>query len=52
MSVFKIIQELMAPSQTKGQTQFQVLLSLLPETHKAKWFAGAATSTADQAWPR
>ena len=49
MSVFKIIQELMAPSQTKGQTQFQALLSLLPETHKAKWFAGAATSTADQA---
>ena len=49
VSVFKIIQELMAPSQTKGQTQFQALLSLLPETHKAKWFAGAATSTADQA---
>ena len=22
---------------------------MLPETHKAKWFAGAATSTADQA---
>ena len=42
VSVFKIIQELMAPSQTKGQTQFQALLSLLPETHKAKWFAGAA----------
>lgn len=49
VSVFKIIQELMAPSQTKSQTQFQALLSLLPETHKAKWFAGAATSTADQA---
>ena len=49
VSVFKIIQELMAPSQTKGQTQFQVLLSMLPDTHKAKWFAGAATSTADQA---
>ena len=24
-------------------------MSLLPEAHKAKWFAGAATSTADQA---
>ncbi len=48
VSVFKIIQELMAPSQAKGQTQFQVLLSMLPDTHKAKWFAGAATSTADQ----
>ena len=48
VSVFKIIQELMAPSRTKGQTQFQELLSMLPETHKAKWFAGAATSTADQ----
>lgn len=49
VSVFKIIQELMAPNQSKGQTQFQVLLSMLPDTHKAKWFAGAATSTADQA---
>ena len=49
VSVFKIIQELMAPSQSKGQTQFQVLLSMLPDTHKAKWFAVAATSTADQA---
>lgn len=49
VSVFKIIQELMAPSQAKGQTQFQVMLSMLPDTHKAKWFAGAATSTADQA---
>ena len=49
VSVFKIIQELMAPSKAKGQTQFQVLLAMLPETHKAKWFAGAATSTADQA---
>ena len=49
VSVFKIIQELMAPSQAKGQTQFQMLLSMLPDTHKTKWFAGAATSTADQA---
>ena len=49
VSVFKIIQELMAPSQAKGQTKFQVMLSMLPDTHKAKWFAGAATSTADQA---
>ena len=49
VSVFKVIQELMGPGQTKGQTQFQELLALLPETHKAKWFAGAATSTADQA---
>ena len=49
VSVFKVIQELMGPGQTKGQTQFQELLALLPEAHKAKWFAGAATSTADQA---
>ena len=49
VSVFKVIQELMGPGQTKGQTQFQELLALLPETHKAKWFAGAATSTSDQA---
>ena len=50
VSVFKIIQELMAPVPgEKGRNQFQDLMDLLPPTHKARWFAGAATSTADQA---
>lgn len=49
VSVFKIIQELLAPGKTKGKNQFQELMELLPAEHKAKWFAGAALSTADQA---
>ncbi len=49
VSVFKIIQELMAPVPgEKGRNQFQDLMDLLPPTHKARWFAGAAISTADQ----
>ena len=49
VSVFKIIQELLAPGKTKGKNQFQELMELLPPEHKAKWFAGTALSTADQA---
>ena len=49
ISVFKLVQELLAPSQTKGKTQFQVLLDKLPENHKAKWFAGSALNSAEQA---
>lgn len=48
VSVFKIIQELLAPSSRKGQNQFQQLMELLPNDHKAKWFAGAALNTAEQ----
>lgn len=48
VSVFKIIQELLAPSQKKGKNQFQQLVELLPNDHKAKWFAGAALNTAEQ----
>lgn len=48
VSVFKIIQELLAPSQKKGKNQFQQLMDLLPNDHKAKWFAGAALNTAEQ----
>lgn len=49
VSVFKIIQELLAPSKKKGKNQFQQLVEMLPDDHKAKWFAGAALNTADQA---
>ena len=36
------------PSPVKGKNQFQILLEKLPDTHKAKWFAGAALNTAEQ----
>ena len=48
VSVFKIIQELLAPSNRKGKNQFQQLVDLLPNDHKAKWFVGAALNTAEQ----
>ncbi len=48
VSVFKIIQELLAPSGKKGKNQFQQLMELLPNDHKAKWFAGSALNTAEQ----
>ena len=48
VSVFKVIQELLAPSGSKGKNQFQQLMELLPNDHKAKWFAGAALNTAEQ----
>ena len=49
VSVFKIIQELMAPTLgDRKRNQFQDLMDLLPPTHKARWFAGAAISTAEQ----
>ena len=48
VSVFKIIQELLAPSGRKGRNQFQDLMDRLPNDHKAKWFAGAALNTAEQ----
>ena len=49
VSVFKLVQELLAPSGVKGKNQFQLLLAKLPPDHKAKWFAGAALHTSEQA---
>ena len=49
VSVFKLIQDLLAPSGVKGRTLFQILLAHLPDEHKTKWFAGAALNTAEQA---
>ena len=49
ISVFKLIQDLLAPSKVKGQNQFQILMQKLPPEHKARWFAGAALNTAEQA---
>ena len=49
VSVFKIIQDLLAPTGPRGRNQFQRIISLLPEEHKARWFAGAALNTSEQA---
>lgn len=48
VSVFKLVQDLLAPSKAKGKTSFHILMEKLPDTHKARWFAGAALNTAEQ----
>lgn len=48
VSVFKLIQDLLGPG-AQGKNQFQILMSYLPEEHKARWFAGAALNTSEQA---
>ena len=49
ISVFKMVQDLMVPSKVKGKSQFQLLMDKLPPEHKARWFAGAALNSAEQA---
>ena len=50
VSVFKLVQELLAPSdRDDGSNQFQDLIEQLPENHKARWFAGAALNSSTQA---
>ena len=49
VSVFKLIQDLLGPSGVKGKNQFQLLMERLPSEHKARWFAGAALNTSEQA---
>jgi type IV secretion system protein VirD4 len=49
ISVFKLVQDLLAPSRVKGKSQFQLLMDKLPGDHKARWFAGAALNSAEQA---
>ena len=49
ISVFKLIQDLLAPSGVKGKNLFQLLIEKLPPEHKARWFAGAAVNSAEQA---
>ena len=49
VSVFKIIQELLAPAVgKKGKNKFHELMEMLPNDHKAKWFAGSALNTGEQ----
>ena len=49
ISVFKLIQDLLAPSEVKGVSRFKQLIDKLPSEHKARWFAGAALNSAEQA---
>ena len=51
VSVFKLVQDLLEPATgaDKGKSLFQVLMNKLPSEHKARWFAGAALNTSEQA---
>ena len=49
ISVFKLIQDLLAPSEVKGVSRFKQLIDKLPGDHKARWFAGAALNSSEQA---
>ena len=54
VSVFKLIQDLIAKPPARGpkvrsQMYFTRIMEMLPGDHKAKWLAGAALNTADQA---
>ncbi|WP_317368282.1 VirD4-like conjugal transfer protein, CD1115 family [uncultured Tyzzerella sp.] len=51
VSVYKLIQELLEQSEDKkdkGKNQFQLLIQKLPETHKARWFAGSSLNTSGE----
>ena len=48
VSVFKLVQEMLAPSILPGKNEFQLLMDRLPEEHKAKWFSGSALTAAEQ----
>lgn len=52
VSVFKLIQDLISkpePKNSKSPMYFTTLMEKLPSEHKAKWLAGAALNSADQA---
>ena len=53
VSVFKLIQDLLKPIESAGKQKpkngFKVLMEKLPDEHKAKWLAGSALHSADQA---
>lgn len=51
--MFKLIQDLLKPIESGGKQKpkngFKVLMEKLPDEHKAKWLAGSALHSADQA---
>ena len=48
VSVFKLIQDLMSPSNAPGKNQFQVLIDFLPEDNRARFYAAAALKSAGE----
>ena len=49
VSVFKLVQDLLAMPSSRGRNGFQLLVDILPPENKARWLAGAALTAADQA---
>ena len=49
ISVFKLVQDLLETSGVRGKSYFQVLMNKLPGDHKARWFAGAALNSSEEA---
>ena len=48
VSVFKLVPDLLEPSNVNGKSLFQLLMGRLPSEHKARWFAGAALNSSEQ----
>ena len=48
ISVFRLVQDLLAPSPVKGLSCFQLLMQRLPDGHKAKQFSSAALNTSGE----
>ena len=49
VSVFKLIQELVDRPKPKEKMYFHKVMEMMPPEHKAKWLAGAALYSSDQA---
>ncbi|MCR5480076.1 MAG: type IV secretory system conjugative DNA transfer family protein [Ruminococcus sp.] len=49
VSVFKLIQELVDRPKPKDKMYFHKIMEMMPPEHKAKWLAGAALYSSDQA---
>ena len=50
VSVFKLVQDLLEPAHgARGRSRFQLLMDKLPSEHKARWLAGAALNSSEQA---
>ena len=50
VSVFKLVQDLLEPARgARGRSRFQLLMDKLPSEYKARWLAGAALNSSEQA---
>ena len=47
--MFKLIQDLLAPLEVKGKSQFKLLMEKFPEEHKARCLSDSALNTSEQA---